>query len=470
MGPCRTVILKVKHHVMSYFAVPWLSGKTRCTACAAYLFYVVGTVGHRWGLLRLAGACLGSAVRLVPGAPAVQYAHGLLHLDTGDQNRAFGHLWAAVFGNPHDTGAWAALARLFLQQADYRRAEACIVRARQLGPDSPGLRNLHAVSIAPSGQIAEAMALSDQALNSISDLLPVPVWDGSALEGRSILVWAPGSGFGDYIQFVRYLPLVVERGGRPVLVCRPELRRVFSSLRGVEIMTSLEALEAKRAAGQIDCQAHLFRLPELFKTTLETIPAPIPYLMPPAEGPALPRRDPSACAVGLVWTSGPNSTGAIPFRSVPFAALLPLVATPGTEWFSLQVGVATADLRRFGMGGLIHDLSPQLQDFADTAAAISQLDLVITVDTSVAHLAGAMGKPVWILLPYAADWRWFDTRTDSPWYPSARLFRQPWPGNWVFPILGIREALDEEVQRGRAVNSLEGNPSALEMPGVLETA
>jgi hypothetical protein len=183
-------------------------------------------------------------------------------------------------------------------------------------------------------------------------------------------------------------------------------------------------------------------LPNACGTTLATIPARTPYL--PVEearcqhwrqrlGPPAGRR------VGLVWAGNPEHNNDRN-RSLPFAALAPLWNIPGIRWYSLQVGERRADLNA-APPGTIEDLSPALDDFAETAAAISQLDLVVTVDTSVAHLAGAIGRPTWVMLPSAPDWRWLTGRPDSPWYPSVRLFRQPERGEWGSVINRIALAL-----------------------------
>ncbi|HVA24763.1 MAG TPA: glycosyltransferase family 9 protein, partial [Chloroflexota bacterium] len=179
-----------------------------------------------------------------------------------------------------------------------------------------------------------------------------------------------------------------------------------------------------------DCHASLLSLPHLIGTELETIPAAVPYVAPPSKlirwwrrrlGP----RD--RLRVGLAWAANPRGETARARRTVPPVELSPLARVPGVAWFSLQKGAAapTSELPLDAW-----DLSHEIDDFADTAAAICCLDLVVTVDTAVAHLAGALGRPVWVMLPYAGDWRWLLDRHDSPWYPSMQLFRQPIWGDW----------------------------------------
>ncbi len=266
--------------------------------------------------------------------------------------------------------------------------------------------------------------------------LPVPRWDGSKLDGKTVLLWAE-QGYGDNIQFIRYAPLVVERGGLVVIACPPVLGRLFKTVSGVSrIYTTPEDL----SGASYDYHASILSLPYFFGTTLETIPEG-PYLLSPMEL-SVCLKATAGLKVGLVWAGNPEHAND-QRRSLSLAYLLPLLQLPGVSWYSLQVGPATREIIQLGLARLIQDLNPQLHDFADTADAISRLDLVITVDTAVAHLAGAMGKPVWIMLPSEADWRWLESRTDSPWYPSARLFRQSWSGNWISVVKAVGKALTE---------------------------
>lgn len=261
--------------------------------------------------------------------------------------------------------------------------------------------------------------------------LDVPRWDGptdlgadgrpmagkTGLRGEAptILLW-PEQGHGDVLQFVRYAALVAELGASVLVACHPALRRLLSTAKGVsKVYGSWQEL----GGAKYDLHAPILSLPYIFGTSLGTIPASVPYLMAPA-GP-LPLD--GEFKIGLVWAGNPEHTGDAR-RSIPLATMLPLLRQPGVAWYSLQVGPASEEINTLGLSRVIQDLSPGLRDFANTASVINNLDLVITVDTAVAHLAGALGKPVWILLPYHADWRWMRGRSDSPWYPTARLFRQ----------------------------------------------
>jgi hypothetical protein len=263
-----------------------------------------------------------------------------------------------------------------------------------------------------------------------------PQWDGSDLNGRTILLHAE-QGIGDTIQFIRYAPLVAQRGGRVVFQCPEAMTRLFEGFPGID-----RFVVRGRELPEFDLHCPLLSLPLAMKTTLETIPASVPYLSADAESVSrwrkrLPR---DSVNVGLAW-AGRAEHSNDRLRSMALTDFAPLVDAPGVNFFSLQKGDAAEQLRSTPDGLAITDWTEQLQDLSDTAALIDALDLVITVDTSVAHLAGALGKPVWVLLPFAPDWRWMLDRSDSPWYPTMRLFRQPQARDWRSPVEQVAQAL-----------------------------
>jgi hypothetical protein len=263
-----------------------------------------------------------------------------------------------------------------------------------------------------------------------------PQWDGAELAGKRILLYAE-QGFGDTIQFARYVPLVAARGGIVTLGCPTELFNLFSRLPGVE--TCLP--QPGTAPASFSVHASLPSLPRIFGTTLATIPQNIPYMhADPAKIERWRARmtGTNTKKIGLVWAGRPTHRGDRE-RSLPLAALADLPALPGIQWFSLQKGDAAQQARTAPFE--LTDWTNELIDFSDTAALIANLDLVISVDTSVAHLAGAMGKPVWVLLPFVPDWRWLLERGDSPWYPTMRLFRQTTSGDWQTPLAQLHKAL-----------------------------
>ncbi len=269
---------------------------------------------------------------------------------------------------------------------------------------------------------------------------PKPLWGGEPLDRRTILLHAE-QGIGDTLQFMRYVPLVAERGGRVVLQVQPPLKRLAIAA----CTTAAQVIAEGDVAPAFDLHCPLLSLPLAFATTLADVPAAVPYLPVDAAAAARWRERLGAAGfkVGLVWSGNPQHKNDRN-RSIPLASLVPLFGIAGIRWFSLQVGERAADLARLP-DGTIADISDGLTDFTETAAAIAGLDLVISVDTAVAHLAGALGKPVWVLVPFVPDWRWLLDRDDSPWYPTARIFRQPARGDWETVALLLRQALERQI-------------------------
>ncbi len=251
-------------------------------------------------------------------------------------------------------------------------------------------------------------------------------WTGEDLNGLTLLVYAE-QGFGDTILCSRYLPLLKVRGARVIFRCPPELHRLFLAIPGIDrLMDGLDAGE------KIDYHVPLMSLPGLFGTEVNSIP-PAPPLhvpaAPPAEAARLLDLAQDSFKVGIVWAGRSTFVGNYK-RAVPLARFLPLAEIPGVQLYSLQKGPGENELAACGAEGLVLELGPHLKDFADTAAVLKKLDLVIMTDSSVAHLAGSIGCPVWNLLSNGAYWVYLEGRDDSPWYPSLRLFRQPAPGDW----------------------------------------
>jgi tetratricopeptide (TPR) repeat protein len=265
-----------------------------------------------------------------------------------------------------------------------------------------------------------------------------PQWRGEDLTGKTILLHAE-QGFGDSIQFVRYVPMVAKRGGKIVLELPDSLMPLIGTFDGVIGMYRRgDALPA------FDVHCPLLSLPLAFGTTIETIPAVVPYLHPPAERIESWRTRFASLGrprIGLVWSGKPTHKNDHN-RSIALSQLVPLLSLPGAQFVSLQREYRDTDLPVLDRVPVVR-IEDGLADFAETAAAIAELDLVIAVDTAVAHLAGAMGKPLWLLLSHIQDWRWLCQRTDSPWYPSARLFRQPQIDEWDGVIARVAHELAE---------------------------
>jgi hypothetical protein len=266
-----------------------------------------------------------------------------------------------------------------------------------------------------------------------------PHWDGRLMPKGNLLLIAD-QGYGDSIQFSRYIAWAASRARSLALACSRELQPVLGGIAGIDTI-----FDRWEDCPPFDAWCPLSGLPRLHGTRGETIPG-APYLLPPASRQGAWRRrlagltPPGYRRIGLAWTGRPTHENDRN-RSVSLGLLAPLFELDGNAWISLQTEGGRAEIPRyFGRAPLVN-LGAEIVDFGDTAAIIAELDLVIAVDTAVVHLAGAMGKPVWILLPYAPDWRWQLERCDSPWYPSATLFRQKAPGDWAPVIAELADRL-----------------------------
>jgi tetratricopeptide (TPR) repeat protein len=271
---------------------------------------------------------------------------------------------------------------------------------------------------------------------------PRPLWLGNwDLAGKSILLHGE-QGLGDTLQFARYVPHVARQGARVILAVQRPLAPLLATLEGVaDLRAQGDSIPA------YDCYCPLPSLPLAFHTTVDTIPAKVPYISVPAERAAQwrPVMEPiGRPRIGLMWAGNlahPNRR-----RWIPLPILLPLVDTRPFHFVALQRDLPEGDAALLESTPVTTFLGERQADLADTAAIVAALDLVITVDTAIAHLAGAMGKPVWVLLPFSADWRWLKERADSPWYPTARLFRQPAIGDWEGVVQRVHAALQEWVK------------------------
>ena len=270
---------------------------------------------------------------------------------------------------------------------------------------------------------------------------PKPQWKGEPLNGARILLHAE-QGLGDTLQFLRYVSMVVARGGQVILDVPKEIQRLAAEIPG-----TFAVIATGGSIPEFEWQCPLMSLPLAFGTTLESIPAAVPYLIVPDEA----KRTADCLTwpeqglrIGLVWGATPRSFEDSD-RSIPSSLFDPVLATPDAHFYSLQLGPQANQFDPHSSAMM--DLREAIEDFADTAALVEHLDLVVTVDTSVAHLAGALGKPTWVLLPFAPDWRWLTARDDSPWYPTVRLFRQPRPRDWQSVLERVQTELSQLVRK-----------------------
>jgi tetratricopeptide (TPR) repeat protein len=438
-----------------------LEGESRLAdAVAAYGRAVEREPGHRvawlnWavlarrlGHLEEAGEAAKRAVDLDPDDPIARSLLGgtLVQLDRAAE--AEPHFHAAVELRPDDGEGFNNLALALRARGRLDEAIAACRTAVGLVPDDAEAHVHLAELLLLAGDYGEGFAeyewrrrLPDTA--PPGDGLDAPTWDGDDPAGRTILVVAE-QGYGDTLHFCRYAPLLAARGGRVVLVVQEALADLCRSLDGVDaVVASGAPLPA------FDLKVPLLSLPHLMGSTPETTPATVPYLAPPAD--RLARWQgafdglPPGRRVGIAWQGNPRGAGDRG-RSVPLARFLDLAAIGGARLVSLQKGAGHEQLAALPAGAAVEDAGRRCDDFADTAAVMADLDLIVTTDTAVAHLAGALGRPTWVALKGDPDWRWHVDRDDSPWYPSLRLFRQATAGDWDGVFAAIRSALGERFE------------------------
>jgi Flp pilus assembly protein TadD len=391
------------------------------------------------------------ALALAPRLPAVQANLAGLRLRAGAVAEAEALYRQAIAANPAFATAHSNLGVLLTDLGRFAEAEACFLRALAFEPDYAAARSNLSQLLLVQGRLAEGWPYFE-ARGTVSEMhrrlvrergSELPRWQGEDLAGKSLLV-LPEQGLGDEIQFARYLPWLKRQGVRRLTyVCRPGQKRLMLTLDGPDCVVDLDELDR---LGDYDCWTFVMSLPLHHGTTLANIPVPVPYFsVDPAARAAWAERLPSGpCRVGVVWRGNPKHSNDAD-RSLPgLAALAPLWSVPGVRFVSLQKtpgGLAAAD---FPPAQPLFDAAAVCADFADTAAVVVNLDLVICVDTSTGHLAGALGIPVWVLLPvHKLDWRWLLERDDTPWYPQTRLFRQKVRGDWATPVAAVTAALRE---------------------------
>jgi tetratricopeptide (TPR) repeat protein len=446
-------------------------------------FASLGLIFYRLRRLPQALASFAEGLRLDPDDVTLRNGRGVVLLELGRPDAALADFEYLLARAPDDCDTRGNYGNALLKLNRPAQALAAYDRALAARPDNAQLLTNRAVALRRLDRPQEARISASRALLSRPDFaearfveaiarltlgdfsgwrgyearwavgnLPsqrrnftAPRWlDGEPLAGKTVLLHAE-QGFGDTLQFVRYAPLLVERGATVILEVQRELVRLLSGLPGVAaVIARGEALPA------FDLHCPLLSLPLAFSTAPATIPAQCPYLTAPAaEVAAWRARLPCGLrSIGIAWSGDPTHDNDLN-RSIGLAILAPLFDIPGVNFVSLQQDVRPDDqvlvqgLPELSCGGV------PFRDFAETAAVITALDAVIAVDSAVAHLAGALGKPLFLLLPFAADFRWLRERRDSPWYPSARLYRQPQFGNWEAAVAALARDLGSAVSAAK---------------------
>lgn len=404
----------------------------------------LGVALRAQGKLEAAVACYRRSLVLRAGSASV-------YSNMGNALREMGRLQTAVASHqqaiklaPNNPEAYYNLGLALRDSGQVDQALACFGRTLALKADHVDCHWDRALTLLTKGEFGPGFDEYEwrwKLERSPPRGYTQPLWDGGALKGKTLLVHQE-QGFGDMLQFARYLPMLKERtGGATIAVeVQPELVRLFSEIAGVDKVVARGA-----ALPKFDAYVPMLTLARIFGTTLDTIPAEVPYLKAPEmETLKLPPSLDRQFRVGIAWAGRPTHRNDAN-RSCEFRHFVELLGIPGVTAYSLQKGPKEADIKTHGCEGLLMNLAPRLNDFADTAAVIEQLDLVITVDTAIGHLAGALGKPAWVVVPFAPDWRWLLETEQSPWYPHHRLFRQSEPGGWDAVFARLRKALRDEL-------------------------
>jgi Flp pilus assembly protein TadD len=447
-------------------AVEWLSLAAQYQPQSARIFSGLGCAYQKLEDHPRAAAAFEKAKRLEPQSAATDYNLGNTCYKLGQIQQAESLFRSAVEKDPRDSACWNNLGKCLKELNRLDESIEAYNRALEIAPDYALARYGRAVSLLTAGRYPEGFRDYEWRWLMVTPRqFRQPEWSGNAIPGQTLLLHAE-QGFGDAIQMVRFIPAARERVGRVILECRPELQTLFQYSKcadtvipyGVEIPP-------------FDCRLSLISLPRVLGVTLDTIPNRVPYL----RAPVLTSREPDAPSsklqaprlkVGLAWAGNPehHQDAARSLRLEQLAPVLQVLApwsknmnakqnrdtaTPqgkGVAFYNLQQPIPAGDQACLQtMSASIHS-NLKLADFLDTASVIAEMDLVIAVDTAVAHLAGALGKPVWILLQHSPDWRWLLDRPDSRWYPTARLFRQVERNEWKSPVLRVAEALNLKIE------------------------
>jgi len=412
----------------------------------------LGTALHHLGRFKKAMQCYRHALKLKPDYAEAFTNLGSAHLRLGQFEEAITHCLKAVTLNPGFPDGHYNLANAYRSALRLDEAIHHYERAIALRPDAPGYRWNYSVALLLNGDYARGWKEYEWRWQGCLELkhgkpaFRQPEWTGQDISGKTLLLYRE-QGMGDVIQFVRYAPMAAARGASVVVACQPELVRLVGTVDGISKAVSIE-----QALPPFDFHCPLLSLPLIFNTTLETIPSNVPYIhADPALVEVWRRRIgvQEGLKVGLIW-GGWASNSVDHMRSVPLGDFAQLARIRGFRFYSLQKGEHAAQTRSAPAGLPLIDWTGDIHDFADTAALMANLDLLISVDTAGLHLAGALGKPAWLLCRHESEWRWLLERDDSPWYPTLRIFRQSRPGRWQDVMEKAATALKELVRKTRA--------------------
>ena len=407
----------------------------------------LGFALHDKGKLEETIRCYQKALKLNPHYPEAYNNLGLAFQDNKQLDEALSCYRKAIEIDQDFAEAYNNIGQcLYLQQGKVDDAMTYFDKAIQIDPDCAVAHWNKSLALLVSGNFKEGLKEFEwrwKLRKHYPYNFVQPLWDGSEITGLTILLHADGV-FGDTIQYIRYAPLIAHRGVNVIVECHKELKSLLKNVKGVQ-----EVIARGEPLIHFDVHCPIMSLPLAFDTILETIPSDVPYI---TVDPALVmkwhekiRHDNSKLKVGLVW-KGSDREERLRYRSCTLEQFSPLARLEGITFYSLQKGEAAQQAKNPPDGMKLLDYTEEITDFSDTAALMENLDLIISVDTAAAHLAGAIGMPVWTLLPFAVDNRWLLNREDTPWYPTMRLFRQPSLGDQESVINNVLIELQKKVK------------------------
>jgi tetratricopeptide (TPR) repeat protein len=385
------------------------------------------------------------AAQLSPTSAEYRFMLAKALLECQRHERAAAELASVIVQEPAHADAWGTFARVWAERHRMAEALLCFERGLEAKPDYAGLMYNRGLARLLAGDLPGGFADYERRFD-VPDFpskrlkVKQPLWNGQPLPNHTLLLHAE-QGLGDTLQFLRYLPEAAKRVQHALLLIQETLTPLLAA---GTLPDNVVLLHEGQPLPHFDVVCPLLSLPHLFGTNLLSIPATVPYLyVDAARSQDWERRlAGTSLRVGLVWAGNPSHKNDAN-RSLDLAELQPLFALPGIRFFSLQFGPRSTDIVRLGLTEQLTDLAPHISNFADTAAALTELDLLVCVDTSSAHLAGALGLPVWLLVPWMPDWRWLLEREDSPWYPSLRILRQPRYRDWANVVDRLAHDLKE---------------------------
>jgi tetratricopeptide (TPR) repeat protein len=441
-------------------------------------YFHLGNSYKKKGMIAEAIFCYEKYLMLNPQSPLALNNLGNALRGKGEFDEAIRCYEEALSIDPAHINARNNLGCAYLETAEFDKAITCFDSLLEMWPECAEAHNNQGVAFRETSQFSEALESFKRAIQFNPDLedahqnlsalylllgnfqdgwreyrwfwnlrgpyhdLQKPLWDGSDIKGKILLLHA-GAGFGDTIQFIRYVPMIKERGASVIIGCQKEIGSLLKGVEGIE-----QVIIEGEMIPHFDVQSSMFRLPIIFDTNIDRIPARVPYISVNHQliGEWRDRLilDNRSFRIGLNWGGG-HRIGMYRYRTCPPALFSRLSNFKNIAFYSLQIGGIKNEMQSVLEDLNLIDLTEDIKDFSDTAALIENLDLIISIDTAVAHLAGALGKRVWTLLPHVPDWRWLLNRDDSPWYPTMRLFRQPSPGDWESVISKLHNELEKRI-------------------------